>query len=222
MIKRRKNMGGRDDARGPAWYRRQNQLRQVFHECRRIFLQALINNKRATIGDIHAQFTFPDNISAKQLGAVTTGFLRDGTIRSVGKAIATVNGRQHLVGEYELMDEEKAHSWLLENPPSASAKRVQVTKQNQKSAGKSKGRRESLPKLTLNKQLCQVRYAGRCYDVSANAFLMFELLIEADGDWVPLEKRGISKPSDTKNSLEPQLQALIESSPGKGHRLKRV
>jgi hypothetical protein len=80
----------------------------------------------------------------------------------------------------------------------------------------------SLPEIEVDTELLQARYGNKPYRVTYNQAIGLKALLDAKGDWVSWSKQGISKPSETKNSLPEDLKALIETSSGKGYRFKRL
>jgi hypothetical protein len=76
----------------------------------------------------------------------------------------------------------------------------------------------NLPKVSL--ELNQIRYNGKCYDVSAECALLMHFLVEAYPNWIPASKCGFTKPSRIKDAFPSPLKALIETSPAKGYHLK--
>lgn len=79
-----------------------------------------------------------------------------------------------------------------------------------------------LPSLTVDDRLLQVRYACEVHNVTWEQARLLKALIDANGDWVSASSLGITKASEVKNQLPNALRDLIESSPGKGYRLKRI
>lgn len=61
-------------------------------------------------------------------------------------------------------------------------------------------------------------YAGRRYPLTGSGAFMLDLLVKADGEFVPMREH-FSKPSEIKKSLAPVFQSMIETGSGKGYRL---
>ena len=77
----------------------------------------------------------------------------------------------------------------------------------------------SMPPI-VNTQLCQVRYAGKCYDVSQDQADLFSALVAADGERIAAGKV-VSRPRRAYNALPEPLKAIVDPSEGsnKGYRL---
>jgi hypothetical protein len=70
----------------------------------------------------------------------------------------------------------------------------------------------------VNQSLNQIRYQGECYDVSADAALLFQKIV--DNHPQPISASRINrKPSRLKDSLPAELKQLIVAESGKGYRL---
>ena len=89
-------------------------------------------------------------------------------------------------------------------------------------AGKERNDKSFLPELMVDTKLLQARYSGVPYNLTDAQATGLKAVVDARGDWVSWSGLGITKPSDAKESLPEELKALIESSPGKGYRLKRL
>ena len=73
---------------------------------------------------------------------------------------------------------------------------------------------------SVNEDLCQITMSGEVHETTSEAARMACLLSNTPGEWVSMSKSGFSKPSQVKSKLPPPLLKMIESSSGKGYRLR--
>jgi hypothetical protein len=74
----------------------------------------------------------------------------------------------------------------------------------------------TLPEVDL--ALNQIRYDGNCFNVTPDAALLVQKLVEAHPQF--LSASGLfTRPSDLKNSLPAPIKSLIQSKPGSGYRI---
>lgn len=69
-------------------------------------------------------------------------------------------------------------------------------------------------------EIFRITVDGKADDVPPEAARMAKLLLEANGEWVPMSKNDFSKPSKTRKDLPAAVQAMIETDKGKGYRLR--
>lgn len=69
-------------------------------------------------------------------------------------------------------------------------------------------------------EICRITVGGKSYGVAPEVARMARLLVDAEGEWVPMSKNGFSKPSGTKKKLPIELRLMIETDKGKGYRLR--
>lgn len=76
------------------------------------------------------------------------------------------------------------------------------------------------PRISVGFEPEQVTLDGKAYTVSPNAALLFNGLVEANGDWVASKSVHNIRTARVKRTLPPQLRPLIEAERGKGSRLR--
>lgn len=196
---------------------------RTYIKCKHTALRYMLDNPIADVATIRDQVQWPETVSPRILGAVFNSLRRDGAIKrkrvnvSVGE-----NGHSHALDVWELNDRSIALALLGDHTVPEPVSICRIAGEPVRSAPAPTNISFALPAIEIDEVNNQVRYDNRWYRITKRGIKLLAILRAAGGEWVPMYKASISKASEIIKSLPPDLANLVESSRGKGSRLKHL
>jgi len=186
-------------------------------------LRYLLKNPFVAAANIRDQIQWPEAVSPRMLGAVFNLLGRDGVIRrsridvNIGE-----NGHSQALDVWELTDPSLAVALLEKHALAAAVSIGRKPMGPIRSAPAATNIVTTIPTIEIDEVNNLIRYENCCYCVSKRAVKLFKAVQSARGEWVAINKKSISKPSDVTEKLPAPLATLLESRSGKGYRLRHL